>query len=301
MKTLFYSILLLLIQLCTTVKAAEIFPLPTKYPNFFAILGPITQGDYKRLVHLTNHIPYGEATIFLNSDGGNAYEGIYIGEYVNKKGFTTVVTPIDKCYSACAVIWAAGKNKVAYLPGAIIGFHAAFDRRTREQIGSTNAILGSKLGSWGYSDSAIAFMTDAKPASFNYLNRENAYMYGIQYINGLEIDTYSIQDETRYTLAPYDVVSGFYNALSNADGDLAAAYVIPEKRGIGPFNQTNIYRFYSSMKRPLKVHNITQINESQFRVSYSFTKTKTQCNGISTVTLINRDGYYLIQSIKANC
>lgn len=296
------KIKLLLLGLTNSIKAADIFSFAPEYHNIFAILGPITNGDYEKLVSLTNHLPYGQAVIFLNSPGGVAYEGIAIGEYVRNKGFTTAVAPIDECDSSCAIIWAAGKYKSASFPGSKIGFHALYNPITFEQSGRGNAKLGAVLGRWGYSDSAIEFMTEKGHDTVNYLDKNKAYLYNIDYLDMSEQNSYQLDSSrTRYTLSAYDVVSGFYSALSNADGDLAAAYVIPEKRGIGPFNQLNIYKFYSSLKQPLVVHNITQVNESQFRVNYSFVKTKSQCNGNALVTVKNRNGYYLIQSIKANC
>lgn len=302
MKEKMKKIKLLLLGLTNSIKAADIFSFAPEYHNIFAILGPITNGDYEKLVSLTNHLPYGQAVIFLNSPGGVAYEGIAIGEYVRNKGFTTAVAPIDECDSSCAIIWAAGKYKSASFPGSKIGFHALYNPITFEQSGRGNAKLGAVLGRWGYSDSAIEFMTEKGHDTVNYLDKNKAYLYNIDYLDMSEQNSYQLDSSrTRYTLSAYDVVSGFYSALSNADGDLAAAYVIPEKRGIGPFNQLNIYKFYSSLKQPLVVHNITQVNESQFRVNYSFVKTKSQCNGNALVTVKNRNGYYLIQSIKANC
>jgi periplasmic protein-like protein len=302
MKKIKLLLLGLILFISNSIKAADIFSFAPEYHNIFAILGPITNGDYEKLVSLTNHLPYGQAVIFLNSPGGVAYEGIAIGEYVRNKGFTTAVAPIDECDSSCAIIWAAGKYKSASFPGSKIGFHALYNPITFEQSGKGNAKLGAVLGRWGYSDSAIEFMTEKGHDTVNYLDKNKAYLYNIDYLDMSEQHSYQLDSSrTRYTLSAYDVVSGFYSALSNADGDLAAAYVIPEKRGIGPFNQLNIYKFYSSLKQPLVVHNITQVNESQFRVNYSFVKTKSQCNGNALVTVKNRNGYYLIQSIKANC
>ena len=245
MKKIKLLLLGLILFISNSIKAADIFSFAPEYHNIFAILGPITNGDYEKLVSLTNHLPYGQAVIFLNSPGGVAYEGIAIGEYVRNKGFTTAVAPIDECDSSCAIIWAAGKYKSASFPGSKIGFHALYNPITFEQSGRGNAKLGAVLGRWGYSDSAIEFMTEKGHDTVNYLDKNKAYLYNIDYLDMSEQNSYQLDSSrTRYTLSAYDVVSGFYSALSNADGDLAAAYVIPEKRGIGPFNQLNIYKFY---------------------------------------------------------
>lgn len=43
---------------------------------------------------------------------------------------------------------------------------------------------------------------------------------------------------------PVNTAKAFYIALSRADGSSAAAFVVPEKRGIGPFNPGNIAQFF---------------------------------------------------------
>lgn len=282
------------------VNSASIYSID---PYTIALIGPITQGDFNKIHQMTYNIPIGQGILILNSQGGAAYEGISIGEYVRSSGISTAVLPHDECYSSCAIIWAAGKNKYASLPSSIIGFHAIYDGYTKEQSGFANAKLGAVLGRWGYTDSAIEFMTFAKPSQFNYLTYNTAYKYNIPYIDieSLISNKPATGNNTQYTQTPYDVVNGFYQALSIADGDLASAYVIPKKRGIGPFNQTNIYSFYSSLRIPLKVQNIAQVSHDKFEVNYTYTATKTQCNGKATVTLENHNGYYLIKSIKANC
>lgn len=301
MKKIISNISIIGISIAPYVNAASIYSIA---PHTIALVGPITQGDFNKIRQLTYDIPAGQGILILNSQGGVAYEGISIGEYVRSSGISTAVLPNDECYSSCAIIWAAGKDKYASLPNSIIGFHAIYDGYTREQSGFANAKLGAVLGRWGYTDSAIEFMTFAKPSQFNYLTYNTAYKYNIQYtdieslINSKPVTR---NNNTQYTQTPYDVVNGFYQALSIADGDLAAAYVIPEKRGVGPFNQTNIYHFYSSLRIPLKVQNIIQVNHDKFEVNYTYTATKTQCNGKATITLENHNGYYLIKSIKANC
>ena len=73
-------------------------------------------------------------------------------------------------------------------------------------------------------------MTEKGHDTVNYLDKNKAYLYNIDYLDMSEQNSYQLDSSrTRYTLSAYDVVSGFYSALSNADGDLAAAYVIPRK------------------------------------------------------------------------
>ncbi|MCK3654663.1 hypothetical protein A4G19_02435 [Pasteurellaceae bacterium Macca] len=279
-----------------TVKAADIYA----SDNFIILSGPIIEGDYDSIIYKARYIPYGKGIVVLNSQGGVASEGMNIAKYIHQQGFATVVYAGDHCYSACAIIWASGIERFATLPQSKIGFHAVYDPKNLHDKGDANAVLGALLSQFGYSFDAIAFMTRVGAGDLSYLNEQSAKIYGINYH---ELNSYNdiSSKRTSYNLSAYDVVLGFYQALSNADGDLAAAYVIPEKRGIGPFNQTNIYRFYSSLRVPLQVHNIYQINQKQFRVDYTFTAVRTQCKGTAIVTTENYSGYNLIRTIKANC
>ncbi|TDQ59053.1 hypothetical protein EDC45_0845 [Mesocricetibacter intestinalis] len=98
-----------------------------------------------------------------------------------------------------------------------------------------------------------------------------------------------------------ETIKGFYYALSIADGELAASYVIPSKRRTAAFNPINISRFYSSLREPLVLEDISKLSYDQFTVRYHYRASKTQCNGEAILTLVNYNGYWLIQKIKANC
>ncbi len=101
---------------------------------------------------------------------------------------------------------------------------------------------------------------------------------------------------------PVNAVLAFYEALSRADGTAAAALVIPEKRGIGPFNEKNISQFYSSLRDPLRVSSIDRVNDNVVHVRYRFTRPNgTSCIGDATVQTILMDGRAMIQKISSNC
>lgn len=300
MKKIIAFLLMIFLFVTQISRAAQISYFNQDGMNGIVIAGPIEIGDYNKFKNIVRNIRDNKAVIFLNSHGGAAYEAINIGEYINKTEFVTAVTANDECYSACAIIWSSAKYRFASLPKAIIGFHAIYNGYTGEQTGFANAKLGAVLGRWGYSDSAIEFMTFAKPQEFNYLTKNNAVRYGITY-KDINFSNNHTSYNTQYEQSAYDTVLGFYNALSIADGDLAAAYVIPEKRGIGAFNQTNIFNFYSSLRQPLQVQSITEIDNEKFKVKYTFVATRKQCNGVAIVNVTKRNGHYLIQSIKANC
>ncbi|MDM0050407.1 hypothetical protein [Variovorax sp. J22R115] len=96
-------------------------------------------------------------------------------------------------------------------------------------------------------------------------------------------------------------VESFYRALSAADGMTAAAFVIPEKRGLGPFNAANISRFYGSFDRPLLIRSIRSINASLVEAKYSYRVSRTTCEGTAIVETERVGQETLIRRIHANC
>lgn len=96
-------------------------------------------------------------------------------------------------------------------------------------------------------------------------------------------------------------VEKFYRALSAADGKKAAAIVIPAKRGIGPFNEANISRFYGSFQRPLLIRSIRPIDARRVEAKYSYQFSTTTCEGTAIVETQRVSQETLIRSIRANC
>ncbi|MDM0035709.1 hypothetical protein QTI33_26490 [Variovorax sp. J22P271] len=96
-------------------------------------------------------------------------------------------------------------------------------------------------------------------------------------------------------------VKAFYRALSAADGRTAAAFVVPAKRGLGPFNEANISRFYGSFDRPLLVRSIRAIDASVVEAKYSYRISKTRCEGTAFVETERVGRETLIRRIRANC
>jgi hypothetical protein len=97
------------------------------------------------------------------------------------------------------------------------------------------------------------------------------------------------------------VVEEFYRALSAADGEKAAALVIPEKRGRGPFNAAGMSRFYGSFERPLLVRSIRPLDARRVEVKYSYRVASTRCEGTAVVETQRTGNETLIRRILANC
>lgn len=95
-------------------------------------------------------------------------------------------------------------------------------------------------------------------------------------------------------------VASFYRALSNADGLDAERFVIPEKRGKGPYAAAGINSFYGSLSSPLQVSEITPLGGGTFRVSYHYsTAAGRNCGGSATVSTVMRNSESLIDYIQA--
>ena len=102
---------------------------------------------------------------------------------------------------------------------------------------------------------------------------------------------------------PFDgrsAVAGFYGALGRGDGIDAARFLIPEKRGRGPFSAAAMERFYGGLKRPLRLTDVRQVGTTTLRARYTFvTQAGAVCNGDSVVAVRPTREGALIESIRA--
>lgn len=62
-------------------------------------------------------------TITLTSGGGLLHSGLSLGKFIQEKGFNTIA--IDRCFSACGLIFMAGKIKFVS-PSTDVGFHRPY-------------------------------------------------------------------------------------------------------------------------------------------------------------------------------
>lgn len=96
-------------------------------------------------------------------------------------------------------------------------------------------------------------------------------------------------------------VEKFYRALSAADGKTAASFVIPAKRGTGPFSAASISRFYGSFERPLVVRSIRPTDTGLVEAKYSYRVARTTCEGTAIIETERVSQETLIRRIRANC
>jgi hypothetical protein len=99
---------------------------------------------------------------------------------------------------------------------------------------------------------------------------------------------------------PMTTVQGFYLALAAGSGNEAVAFLIPEKRRIGPLSADAITSFYGSLDEPLKLIDVIPVAPNEYRVHYTFVAHRpNRCKGESLVRTVQLKNENLISSIRA--
>ena len=132
-------------MLSATAQAANIQP-STHTSCAISLSGEITENDGSEFLSVVESLgmTYAEgdfeannpetSALCLNSSGGHFFAGQFIAHIVHKNGIPTRVLNDDECYSACAMIFMAGRSLGAEWdtpfralePKARVGFHAPY-------------------------------------------------------------------------------------------------------------------------------------------------------------------------------
>ena len=94
------------------------------------------------------------------------------------------------------------------------------------------------------------------------------------------------------------LVQGFYKALSAGSGELASAFIAPERR-TGPFSPSEIGRFYGTLPEPLKLLSAEEVSDGTYLVHYTFRSDSRSCDGRAIVSTVNRQDGRFISGIRA--
>lgn len=289
-----------LFLIVTPVRAAEIQRQLVDGMGVIVVAGVINKGDdlaFRDLAATASR----DTIVVLNCEGGLVQPALEIGKAIRLKGLATAVAPDELCASACALIWLAGIDRYMGTKSHI-GFHASYRLVNREaQVSDTsNALVGAYLNQLSLPENAIVFVTTAPPEGMEWLTPESASAAGITF-RSLDADRTSLSvGNTDAQNDPLKVVFTFYSALSVADGETAAALVIPDKRGKGPFNERNIHSFFSSLERPLRLRGANLKGDDLVEVTYDYVKAGgAVCNGKANVKTTYAFGKTLITGIKA--
>lgn len=109
----------------------------------------------------------------------------------------------------------------------------------------------------------------------------------------------SARDITQSYGTAATTIEAFYAALRSGDGKLASSFVIPEKTKQGPFSPQALTAFYGSLSEPISLIEIQRSHDDRFRVRYHFRGGPKTCDGVATVTTVNRAGRNFIAAIRA--
>jgi hypothetical protein len=236
---------------------AEIGRLAGRNFDLIGLAGPISAADVLAFRNAADASR--KAIVILDSEGGDARAGMEMGRIIHRKNFATLVPENSLCASSCALMWLGG-NPRGIKPGGAVGFHAVYLQLPGGQLMTSsdgNALVGAYLNQLGFSENVITFVTQAAPQKMGYLSDAVARGIGLDVVWGELINTPEPQVvPNEVSQRPYDPVSAvtrFYQALGAADGDTAAALVIPEKRGIRPFNELEMAKFFGDMREPLRL------------------------------------------------
>jgi hypothetical protein len=147
---------------------------------FIDLVGKIERGDADtfraRMAEIS--APKSKVIVTLVSSGGDASSALQIGSLIRGHAMSTLVPGERTCTSACALIWVAGLSRMVG-DAPRIGFHAAFDPKTRRESSVGNALVGAYLRDLGMGYKAISFMTRKGPASVEWLTPDLARDLGI--------------------------------------------------------------------------------------------------------------------------
>lgn len=292
---------LLLASISTFASAAEIVRQPgSDGADVISVSGIMAEGDevtFRKVAAASE-----KAIVVLDSQGGAVRAGLEIGRAIRLRGFATAVAPDTLCASACALTWLAGSPRFID-PSSKLGFHAAYRviAGKAAESGVGNALVGAYLNQIGMPETAIIYVTSAPPEGIDWLTPEKAGQVGISFeLLRAQTTTNVTSSGASEAYDPMSAVTKFYGALSRADGEAAAAMVVPEKRGRGPFNEASIHAFYSAMSQPLTLKAADRLSGDSVRVSYQYvTSAGRACKGRAEVQTVHAFDRTLILRIKA--
>lgn len=145
MKIKFITLYLFLIVSSLSALDYSLHMNNSKTLNAIYATGGIKANDTYRLEDFISKLPIKKHTaIYLDSPGGNLYEGIRLGMYFKSKRIKTVVDGNKMCASACAIAFLGGTdyqgNKwMSSTTNSRLGFHAFRNANGVKKIDSNDA------------------------------------------------------------------------------------------------------------------------------------------------------------------
>jgi hypothetical protein len=141
--------------------------------------GSIVLGDFYRLTDFEkSHRTFGGG--ILNSEGGNVFEAERLAEVIHGEGGVVIVPDGAVCASACFLLFAAGRNRVAG-PTALIGVHSVSvsGDETPAALGLTTS-LARVAAAYGVPPSIIGKLVTTPPGRITWLSRVDLTSMGVK-------------------------------------------------------------------------------------------------------------------------
>ena len=162
--------------------------------------GDIEKGDTDRLRHFLAKLPKRKRTaVYLDSNGGNLYEGLALGKYFYESKIKTAIEGnVGACASACALAFLGGRDEVTGKPWRAksstsrLGFHsfaASFDFKKSYSAKDMESLLQSAqfvvldiadyLRAIGTDLEFLRIMFRAASDDMNWISNQEALQIGI--------------------------------------------------------------------------------------------------------------------------
>jgi len=149
----------------------QLVPVPGEAPSAALLLqGHIVAGDARRLRRALAQ--GGFAALVLNSPGGSVLEARDMARLIRMLHVPVVVPDHAVCASACFMLFAAGRDRVAE-PGAMIGVHSASvsgGNETMDSLGVTT-LMAREAAQYGVPAGITGRMVTTAPGQMAWLGR----------------------------------------------------------------------------------------------------------------------------------
>ena len=192
MKILQLSLILAILLSVTQISAATIrqreVTMNSQTERWVIVKGMIEPGDTVNFLGALGTGDNKAVTVWLDSPGGSAAEGLAIARVIKTLNLNTYVHSNSKCDSICSIMFLSGKRKMV-TASSRIGVHAAHDIKTKRIDAYANAKIGWYLGSIDYPEELVDLWINTKPDRLVDLNDgPNTNMrLGLETVQPLEI------------------------------------------------------------------------------------------------------------------
>lgn len=150
-----------------TIKLREV-TFNGKTEQWILIKGPIENGDIDKFISAATSVSK-PSTVWLDSPGGSAGEGLGIARLIHELKLNTYVHENSKCDSICSIMFLSGKKKML-TDTSRIGVHSAHSKKTGIRDDNANKIIGWYMGKLGYPEELLFLWIKTGPNQLVDLN-----------------------------------------------------------------------------------------------------------------------------------